>query len=118
MSRFPYADLCLHRTHLPSSAAPSAGMHRGVADVAALMSTSHSGWPQWNAIAQPVLTASANSAHEFTVAVWESLKSVARCSSRLCIALSSNASRAGAESRETGDLPSPSRVDISAEPSA
>ena len=45
-------------------------MHRGVADVAALMSSSHPGWPQWNASAQPALTASANSAHEFTVAVW------------------------------------------------
>ena len=46
------------------------------------MSSSHCGWPQWNASAQPVLTASANSGHAFTVAVRESLKSVARRSSR------------------------------------
>ena len=48
---------------------PSAGMTRGVADVAALMSSSHSGWPQCNTRAQPVATAAANSSQVSTVTV-------------------------------------------------
>src|SRR5215472_3954349 len=69
ISRFPYAEGRLHRMHRPSSAGPSDGMQRGVAEVAALISSSHSGVPQWNASAQPVLTASTNSSQESTTAV-------------------------------------------------
>ena len=66
-TRFPYADGRPQRTQVPCAGWPSAGMQRGVADVAALMSSSQSGWPQWNARAQPVATAPANSSHESTV---------------------------------------------------
>ena len=54
---------------VPCSGSPSAGMTRGVAEVAALMSSSHSGWPQWNARAQPVATAATNSSQVSTVTV-------------------------------------------------
>jgi hypothetical protein len=93
-------------------------MHRGVAEVAALMSSSQVGWPQWNASAQPAVTASANSSHEFTATVCESRKAAARRSSMSRNAASSRSSRADAESSESGAFPSPSLVDISADPSA
>ena len=44
-------------------------MTRGVADVAALISSSHSGWPQCNARAPQAATAATNSSQVSTVTV-------------------------------------------------
>ena len=96
MTRLPYADGLPQRMHGPDSGSPSSGMHRAVAAVSALISSSHSGVPQCRARAHPVATAATNSSQESVVAVWESRNLVARSSRKAWKASSSSASRAGA----------------------